>query len=229
MHGRADESLRVRGTLDAVRALHAASYVTTRDARAFDEHYRWLRTLEHRIQLVHLRRTHLMPVKEEARRVVARSMRGAADRGPATGEDMEGDLIVPGAVELHTDHLENHLHPRPKVRWNLDAAIQAHDAQVATAGITTVGTSPGTTIELAAKVVSASSSVSTSGSGTSAISASADGPSSASGHTMARVSESGQKARSRWYIPGWVIRSPRTRTPRSAARCLSASSSLRGP
>lgn len=58
--------------------------------------------------------------------------------GPATGEDMEGDLIVPGAVELHTDHLENHLHPRPKVRWNLDAAIQAHDAQVATAGITTV-------------------------------------------------------------------------------------------
>ena len=35
-------------------------------------------------------------------------------------------------------------------------------------------------------------------------------------------SSSGQKARSRWYIPGWVIRSPRTRTPRSVARCLSA-------
>ena len=92
VHGRADESLRVRGTLDAVRALHAASYVTTRDARAFDEHYRWLRTLEHRIQLVHLRRTHLMPVKEEARRVVARSMRGAADRGPATGEDLQAEF-----------------------------------------------------------------------------------------------------------------------------------------
>jgi alpha-D-ribose 1-methylphosphonate 5-triphosphate diphosphatase len=59
--------------------------------------------------------------------------------GPsALGEDMAGDHIVAGAVELHTDQLENHLHPRPKVRWNLDAAIQAHDAQVATAGITTV-------------------------------------------------------------------------------------------
>lgn len=89
VHGRADESIRVRGTLDAVRTLHAASYISTRDAQAFDEHYRWLRTLEHRIQLVHLRRTHLMPVKDAARRVVARSMRGAADRGPASGEDLQ--------------------------------------------------------------------------------------------------------------------------------------------
>ena len=92
VHGRHDESLRVRGTLDAVRALHAASYISTRDAQAFGEHYRWLRTLEHRIQLVHLRRTHLMPVKDEARRVVARSLRGAQDRGPATGEDLQADF-----------------------------------------------------------------------------------------------------------------------------------------
>ncbi|KWW42784.1 Glutamate-ammonia-ligase adenylyltransferase [Micrococcus luteus] len=92
VHGRADESLRVRGTLDAVRALHEASYISTRDAAAFDEHYRWLRTLEHRIQLVHLRRTHLMPVKDEALRVVARSLRGAADRGPATGEDLQAEF-----------------------------------------------------------------------------------------------------------------------------------------
>ena len=49
------------------------------------------------------------------------------------------------------------------------------------------------------------------------------------GTTSARRSSSGQKARSRWYIAGWAIRSPRTRTPRSVARCLSASSSVRGP
>lgn len=57
---------------------------------------------------------------------------------PAKGEDMEGDFVIPGLVELHTDHLEGHYAPRPKVRWNPIAAVLAHDAQVATAGITTV-------------------------------------------------------------------------------------------
>jgi alpha-D-ribose 1-methylphosphonate 5-triphosphate diphosphatase len=56
----------------------------------------------------------------------------------AAGEDMEGDYLVPGLVELHTDHLEAHYSPRPGVRWNKASAIQAHDAQVATSGITTV-------------------------------------------------------------------------------------------
>lgn len=56
----------------------------------------------------------------------------------AHGEDCEGDYVIPGLVELHTDHLEGHYAPRPKVRWNPIAAVLAHDAQVATAGITTV-------------------------------------------------------------------------------------------
>ena len=61
------------------------------------------------------------------------------DRGPArSGDDMEGDYLIPGLVELHTDHLEGHYAPRPKVRWNPIASVLAHDAQVATAGITTV-------------------------------------------------------------------------------------------
>ncbi|AMM82953.1 alpha-D-ribose 1-methylphosphonate 5-triphosphate diphosphatase [Martelella sp. AD-3] len=54
------------------------------------------------------------------------------------GEDFGGDLLIPGLVELHTDHLEGHYAPRPGVRWNKTAAIQAHDAQVAASGITTV-------------------------------------------------------------------------------------------
>ncbi|BCP52895.1 phosphonate metabolism protein PhnM [Kaistia sp. 32K] len=54
------------------------------------------------------------------------------------GEDLGGDYLVPGFVELHTDHLENHYAPRPGVRWNPIAAVQSHDAQVAGAGITTV-------------------------------------------------------------------------------------------
>jgi len=54
------------------------------------------------------------------------------------GTDLNGDYLIPGLVELHTDHLETHYAPRPKVRWNPIAAVLAHDAQVATAGITTV-------------------------------------------------------------------------------------------
>ena len=54
------------------------------------------------------------------------------------GLDVEGDWLVPGLVELHTDHLEGHYAPRPKVRWNPVAAVQAHDAQIASSGITTV-------------------------------------------------------------------------------------------
>lgn len=52
--------------------------------------------------------------------------------------DMEGDYVIPGLVELHTDHLEGHYAPRPKVRWNPFAAVLAHDAQICSSGITTV-------------------------------------------------------------------------------------------
>lgn len=59
--------------------------------------------------------------------------------GPsAIGTDFEGDYLLPGLVELHTDHLEGHYSPRPGLRWNTMAAIQSHDAQIAAAGITTV-------------------------------------------------------------------------------------------
>ncbi|MCA1492123.1 alpha-D-ribose 1-methylphosphonate 5-triphosphate diphosphatase [Sinorhizobium alkalisoli] len=54
------------------------------------------------------------------------------------GEDFEGDYLLPGLIELHTDHLEAHYSPRPGVRWLKIAALQAHDAQVVTSGITTV-------------------------------------------------------------------------------------------
>ena len=52
--------------------------------------------------------------------------------------DLEGDLLIPGLVELHTDHLESHYMPRPGVRWNALGAVLAYDAQIAASGITTV-------------------------------------------------------------------------------------------
>lgn len=57
---------------------------------------------------------------------------------PTHAIDCEGDYLIPGLIELHTDHLEVHYSPRPGVRWGMMSAIQAHDAQVAAAGITTV-------------------------------------------------------------------------------------------
>src|SRR5262245_61298668 len=59
-------------------------------------------------------------------------------RAPARGLDCCGDLLVPGLIDLHTDHLENHLQPRPKVEWPPLAAVVAYDAQIAASGITTV-------------------------------------------------------------------------------------------
>ncbi|MGJ4946380.1 alpha-D-ribose 1-methylphosphonate 5-triphosphate diphosphatase [Bradyrhizobium sp. HKCCYLS1011] len=57
---------------------------------------------------------------------------------PAGSEDAAGDLIMPGLIELHTDHLEAHFVPRPKVFWDPIAAVISYDGQLATAGITTV-------------------------------------------------------------------------------------------
>ncbi len=52
--------------------------------------------------------------------------------------DLEGDFLLPGLVEIHTDNFERHLMPRPKVQWPELPALLAHDAEVAAAGITTV-------------------------------------------------------------------------------------------
>lgn len=52
--------------------------------------------------------------------------------------DLGDDLLIPGLVELHTDHLEPHYQPRPSVHWDPLSAVFAYDAQIASSGITTV-------------------------------------------------------------------------------------------
>jgi glutamate-ammonia-ligase adenylyltransferase len=61
VHGRGDEALRSSSTLDALRALTTRGYVGRTDGEALAQGYRFLRTVEHRLQLQHLRRTHTVP------------------------------------------------------------------------------------------------------------------------------------------------------------------------
>ncbi|MFI8004562.1 bifunctional [glutamine synthetase] adenylyltransferase/[glutamine synthetase]-adenylyl-L-tyrosine phosphorylase [Streptomyces sp. NPDC086010] len=74
VHGRSDSTLHSGSTLDALRALAAGGYVGRADAAQLDEAYRFLRAMEHRIQLYRLRRTHLVPEDEADLRRLGRSL-----------------------------------------------------------------------------------------------------------------------------------------------------------
>ena len=60
------------------------------------------------------------------------------DHVPPGALDCTGDLVIPGLVELHTDNVERHIEPRPEVDWPHLPALIAHDAELASTGITTV-------------------------------------------------------------------------------------------
>ena len=74
VHGRADESLRAGATLSALARLTEGGYVGREDGEKLDEAYSFLRTLEHRVQLHQLRRTHVLPVDEPSLRRLGRSL-----------------------------------------------------------------------------------------------------------------------------------------------------------
>jgi glutamate-ammonia-ligase adenylyltransferase len=73
VHGRVDERLRSRATLPALKSLIDNGYVGREDGKRFALAYRFLRTLEHRIQLFNLRRTHLLPNNDHDLRRLGRS------------------------------------------------------------------------------------------------------------------------------------------------------------
>jgi [glutamine synthetase] adenylyltransferase / [glutamine synthetase]-adenylyl-L-tyrosine phosphorylase len=79
VHGRSDETLRSGTTLEALAALARGGYVGRDDAATLDTAYRLLRTLEHRIQLFRLRRTHLMPTAQDDLRRLGRALGHRSD------------------------------------------------------------------------------------------------------------------------------------------------------
>ena len=74
VHGRSDAVLRSGNTLDALDALATWGYVGREDAATMAEAYRFLRSLEHRLQLQHLQRTHVVPEEESALRRLGRAL-----------------------------------------------------------------------------------------------------------------------------------------------------------
>jgi glutamate-ammonia-ligase adenylyltransferase len=86
VHGRHDPSIRARGTLDALEQLSSGGYITVPDARQLDEAYVWLRTVEHRLQLVDEHQTHTLPTDDRARTHLARVL-GYRDKPGATAVD----------------------------------------------------------------------------------------------------------------------------------------------
>jgi [glutamine synthetase] adenylyltransferase / [glutamine synthetase]-adenylyl-L-tyrosine phosphorylase len=103
VHGRADESLRVGGTVAAIEALSAGGYVGRDDGVTLTSSYRLLRGVEHRLQLQRLRRTHLVPDDEAGRRWLARAMGFRPDaRGDAVAVfDAEWALHAREVRRLH--------------------------------------------------------------------------------------------------------------------------------
>jgi glutamate-ammonia-ligase adenylyltransferase len=93
VHGRADPSVRSANTLSGLGLLADGGYVTTEDAEGFADSYRWLRHVEHRLQLYDLRQTHALPTDPVARERVAKAA-GYRDSGAAAAlETFEADLV----------------------------------------------------------------------------------------------------------------------------------------
>lgn len=74
VHGRSDDTVRSPDTLSAIEELSRGGYIGRAEAAEFSSHYKFLRVLEHRIQMSKMRRTHLMPVEENEQRALARSV-----------------------------------------------------------------------------------------------------------------------------------------------------------
>jgi alpha-D-ribose 1-methylphosphonate 5-triphosphate diphosphatase len=63
---------------------------------------------------------------------------GTGRSSSPTALDMDGDYLIPGVVDVHTDNLERQVQPRSNARWPSRSALVSHDAQCAAAGVTTV-------------------------------------------------------------------------------------------
>ncbi|MEI4278585.1 bifunctional [glutamine synthetase] adenylyltransferase/[glutamine synthetase]-adenylyl-L-tyrosine phosphorylase [Klenkia terrae] len=124
VHGRVDTTLRTGGTLPGLLALSAGGYVGREDAATLTASYRFLRTVEHRLQLLRLRRTHLLPTDEVQLRWLARSLGYKPDhRGDAVA-------VLRAELALHTREVRR-IHEKLFYRPLLSAVARVPGEQLA--------------------------------------------------------------------------------------------------
>ncbi len=105
VHGRTDSSVTAADTLTAIDQLSSGGYMGRAEAAEFSGHYKFLRVLEHRIQMSKMRRTHLMPIEEDEQRSIARSVNLAW-----TAEDLQSAWAE---VKLEVRALHQRIFYRP--------------------------------------------------------------------------------------------------------------------
>ena len=123
VHGLSDDRIRQRGTLDALDALVAEGYIGRSESATFARDYRTLRVLEHRLQLRHLSRTHLMPERDDERRILARASR--------LGETADGVWALWEAVKREVRDIHVRLFYRPLL--SAVAALPEEERSLSTA------------------------------------------------------------------------------------------------
>ncbi|WP_297566427.1 bifunctional [glutamine synthetase] adenylyltransferase/[glutamine synthetase]-adenylyl-L-tyrosine phosphorylase, partial [uncultured Arcanobacterium sp.] len=134
VHGRADTTLRAAGTLEAIAALSDGGYISRRAAERLREDYKFLRTLEHRLQLQRFRRCQVLPEDSEELRRLARSISGSGFRS-------EQDLVSYWQrvrAEVRKLHLEIYYRPLLPETAKLsvdDVSLQPEAAQARLAAI----------------------------------------------------------------------------------------------
>ncbi|MBM7825536.1 glutamate-ammonia-ligase adenylyltransferase [Arcanobacterium pluranimalium] len=135
VHGRPDETLRVRPTLDALCALSEGGYVSRKSAQELSNSYKFLRALEHRIQLQRFKRSHVVPSSESELRRIARSLHGYE---LATAEDLKHYFhkVQRRVRELH---LEIYYRPLLPQVAKLSAEDISLDSQAAQARLAAIG------------------------------------------------------------------------------------------
>ncbi len=124
VHGRADEALRQPGTLAALEELAAGGYVGRADAVAMGAAYKFLRAVEHLLQLRQLRRTHLLPKDPVVLRQIGRAVRRMR-LGPDPAIALTGDPAVELMAQwrLHATQARQ-LHEKLFYRPLLDAVAR---------------------------------------------------------------------------------------------------------
>ncbi|MHA7176095.1 bifunctional [glutamine synthetase] adenylyltransferase/[glutamine synthetase]-adenylyl-L-tyrosine phosphorylase [Arthrobacter sp. Sr24] len=138
VHGKSDTTIRLRATTDAIEALTLAGYMGRTDAAVLLSHYTYLRVLEHRIQLVQMRRTHSMPTAPEQLRALARALEGPMSMKRPSADSLEADW---SKVKRSVRSLHEQIFYRPILATaaNLSAADAALTSDAARARLAALG------------------------------------------------------------------------------------------